>query len=370
MSLALQFGTALGLLVAALPTYWVAARLALRTSAPTVWLRRLLVSLLPVAGVAYLLFGLAGVGSTARRALAAPLLGSSPPAVTSVAGDLAAQFALFLSAGCVTLAAYAVTVPAIREARDVELSTATAVRRVARFALVLAVMLTAVFVPFERLVRGEDLAAAPVAVVLLVAVFSVATPVLIRVARSHRAPTAAERERLESLGERVGLAAADVRVLTDADETIEIRLRGLPMRRTLYVSTFALRRLDDDALGALLAVNVGIVAHHYRAVKRGPLFGLVVLGTAALASDSTLAIGAVLALALAGWLPTLWLARRAIRRADDHAAERLGPGAVADALERVAAEQNLDVPTGGPGTVLKSRPPLGERIDRLRDRSD
>ncbi|WP_178917862.1 M48 family metalloprotease [Natronomonas gomsonensis] len=366
MSLALQFGSVIAFLAVTLPVYWVLSRLALRTSAPTVWLRRLLITLIPAAVSASLLFIAAGTDDAARNTVTGLLPESAPPAVSSLAGDVAAQFALFLSAASVTLAAYTVVVPAIRTARDIELSTWTAIRRAGRFALLLTVLLTVVFVPFRRIVMGEDLGVAPVTLILLVLLFPFVTSVLFRVFRSTRAPTQEERDRIEALCTRASLDVDDARILTDATETLEIHLRGLPGQQSLYVSASVLERFDDEPLSALLAVNGGSVAHHHRAIKVYSLLGFLVVGVATLAWGSTLGYVIIIGLALVGWLPVLWAARRAVRRGDDDAADRVGAATVADALERMATEQNLDIPSGGVGTIFKSRPPLGNRIDRLR----
>ncbi|MDZ5811652.1 hypothetical protein U4E84_09890 [Halorubrum sp. AD140] len=368
MSLALQLGSALGFLLVTLPLYWVSARVSLRTSAPTVWLRRLLVTLIPAAAIAYLLFRISGTGDAAQRAITTLLPDLIPAAVTSILSDVAAQFALFFSAACVTLAAYAVTVPAINDVRDIDLSTWTAVRRVARFAFALTVFLTIAFVPFERIVMGEDLGLAPVTLILFVMILPFVTPVLFRFFRSIRAPIREERDRLESLCGRAGLDVDDIGILTDADETLEIHLRGLPGRRHLYVSTFGLKRFDDESLGALLATNAGCIAYHYRAIKLYPLYAFLVVCVVALAWGSAIWYAVMIGLALGFWLPVLWAARRAVRRGDDYAADRVGAATVADALERIATEQNLDIPSGGVGTIFKSRPPLQDRIDRLRKR--
>ncbi|WP_138006513.1 M48 family metalloprotease [Halalkalirubrum salinum] len=369
MSLALQIGTALGFVLVTLPVYWVAARVSLRTSAPTIWLRRLLITLIPAGALAYLLSRFAGTGEVAQQAVTILFPAAIPTAVTATVGDVAAQFTLFLSAACMTLAAYAVTVPAIRETREIDLSTWTAIRRVGRFALVLTGFLTILFVPFERIVMGENLGFTPVTLILVIFAFPFVTPALLRVFRSVREPTHEERDRLKSLCERAGLDVDGVWILTDADETLEIHLRGLPGRRHLYISVFGLERFDDEALGAVLAANVGGIAHHYRAIKLYPLFGFLIVGIATFAWGSALWYAIMIGSALIGWLPVLWAARQAVRRGDDYAADQVGAATVADAFERMATEQNVDIPSGGVGTIFKSRPPLQDRIDRLRERN-
>lgn len=367
MSLALQVGPVFAFLGLTLPAYWALSRLSLRTAAPTVWLRRLLMTLVPLVGGAYLLFTVVGVGDLSRNAVTTLLSGTVPVSLRSVVADFVAQFALFLSTAGVVLAAYAVVVPAIRHARDVELTTWTAVRRMGRYVTVLAVLLAVVFVPFHRVVTGEDLGLAPLALVLLLLTFPILSPAIVRVVRPVRAPEPSERDRFESACERAGLDVDDVWILTDADETLELHVRGLPGRRHLFVSEFALTGVDDETLGALLATTAGTVTHHYQAVRLAPLYGFLVAAVATLAWGSPLGYAVMIALALVLPLPVLWAARRVVRRGDDYAAARVGPETVAAALERSVTVQNLDVPSGGPTTVLKSRPPLQTRIDRLRN---
>lgn len=366
MLIALQIGGIAVFLGAALSTYAALSRLALRTAAPVAWIRRLLITFLPLAGVAYLLFRLVGFGRFAREGTAAVLAGAVPSAVGSLLGDLAAQLALFLPTAGVVLAAYAVVVPAIRDARGIELPTRTAVRRVGRYLGALAVLSAVLFVPFLRIVAGEDAGLTPLAFVLLVAGLPAASPVLFRTVRSTRRPTESERTRIEARCGRAGLDVTDVRILADADETLEIHVRGLPGRRRLFLAEFALTAFDDETLTALLASNAGRVAHRYRAIKHGPLYAYLVVAVAALAWGSPWTYAALIALAVLLPLPVLWAARRAVRRADDDAAARVGRETLADALERTAAVQNVAVQSGGFATVFRSRPPLGERIDRLR----
>lgn len=369
MSLALQIGSVLAFLVVMLPVYWALSRLSLRTSAPSVWLRRLLLTFLPISGSAYLLFSLVGIGESASIIVTTQLSGFIPSSVLTPFADLAAQFALFASLAAVMLTTYAVIVPAIRRTRDIDLSTWSAIRRMGRYVAVLMVLMTVIFALFERVVSGDGIGLAPLTLTLLLLAVPFVTPVLVRVLRSVSPPKQSDRTRLESLCEQAGLDVEEVRILTDAEETLEIYPRGLPGRRHLYVSEFALS-FDDEMLGALLATNAGTLRHHYRAIKLSPLFGFLIAGVAALVWGSPILYAILIAVALLLPLPVLWTARRAVRRADDYAAKQMGSGTVANALERIATEQNLDIPSGGLTTVFKSRPPLQDRIDRLRNKAD
>lgn len=367
MSISLQIGGVLAFLAVTLPAYWVLSRLLLRTAAPSVWLRRLLRTLVPLAGAAYLLFLAVSIDDLAREAVTTLLAGAVPTSVRSLVADVAAQFALFLSTAGVVLAAYAVVVPAIRHTRNIELSIATALRRMGRYMVVLTTVLATLFVPFHRIVTGEALGLAPLILIFLLVGLPAASPVLLRIVRPVRTPEPSERERLESQCDRAALDIEAIWILADADETLEIYVRGWPGRRQLYVSEFALTGFDGETLGALLAANAGSLEYHYRAIKFVPLYAFLVTGIAALAWGSPLSYAVVIVLACLLPLPVLWAARRAARHADDYAAARVGRDTVADALERMATEQNLDVPSGGVATIFRSRPPLQDRIDRLRN---
>lgn len=372
MSLALQLGSVLVILVVTVPAYWILSRLVLRTAAPTVWLRRLLILLIPLAGGVYLLLSLLALGEPASDIVTALLSGVLPRSALLFFADLAAQFVLFSVTAAVTLTTYAVITPAIRHARELDVSTWRLLRRTGRFVALLTVFMTVFVVPFERVVSGDDGVLAPVTLMLFILLLTVPflTPVTIRVVRHTRPPERSERSRLEAASERAGLRAERFEVLSDAEETLEMYIRGLRSRRRVFVSEFALTGFDDETLSALLAVNAGSVKHQYGAIKHSPLFGFLVAAVAALAWGSPPAYAIMIIVALVLPLPVLWLARRAVRRADDYAAARVGHQTVADALEQMAAEQNLDIPSGGRTTVFKSRPPLQDRIDRLRDSTD
>ena len=367
MSLALQIGSVLAFLVVMLPGYWAVSRLTLHTSAPTVWLRRLLLTFLPVTGGAYLLFSLVGIGELSRGIVTGLLSEAIPASTLPFFTTLAAQFGLFASTAAVMLTTYAAVIPAIRHARGIDVSTWRLIRRMGRYVAVLTILLTVFFVPFERVVSGEGGGLAPLTLALLLLVVPFVTPVLVRVLRSVRPPEQTERARLESLCKQVGLDVEAVWILTDAEETLEIYPRGRPGRRHLYISEFALARFNDETLGALLAANAGTLRHHYRAIKLAPLFVFLIVSVSTLTWGSPVLYAILIAIALLLPLPVLWAARRAVRRADDYAAAQTGSDTVANALERMATQQNIDIPSGRVTTVLKSRPPLQDRIDRLRN---
>ncbi|GAB7020592.1 hypothetical protein JCM18750_34530 [Halostagnicola bangensis] len=158
-------------------------------------------------------------------------------------------------------------------------------------------------------------------------------------------------------------------ILDDADETAEIHVRGIPTRRQLFVSEHLLEAFDDETLQTIFAIQAGKLRVNHRGITVYPLLGFLVVAVGALLWGSASAVTAVILLALLIPLPTLWVARRALYRADDYASEIAGTKTVVESLERVADEQNIDIVRGGVLRVVKSRPPLGRRISRLRGKS-
>lgn len=363
MSFVLTVTVLLVLLVVFPPTFWIGSRVAVRTDVPTVWLRRLIASLWGVAALSYLAFLAVGAGDLGRNAVTTYV----PIGASSIVGDVAAQLTICLAAAGVTLATYATLVPAIRDVREIDLPLGTAVFRLGRYAVAFAAFISVLFVLFFRTLLADGATFTAMVLPALIVVLALANPYLVRVFRKTRSPDPAERERLERLRERVGLSVGDIVVLDDADETLEIHVRGVPGRRRLFVSEYLLGTFDDETIEALLAVHAGTLRSHHRGLASYSVLGFLVVAIGALLSGSGSAVTAVILLAIVLPLPTLWAARRALFRADDYASGTVGTETVARALERSATEQNVDIVRGGFWYLLKTRPPLGRRIDRLRN---
>jgi len=315
--------------------------------------------LVPLTLVAYVALAAVGLG-VAVVGSALPLAPSGP------VGSVLADFVAFLGAGVVFLAAYAPTVRGVRAVRDVDLSTPRALGSMARYVVGVAALLAAVLAPlgltagFSPLVATLDLAVLGVVLVY-------GSPWLLPLLRTTRRPTGAVADRLDALRERAGLDVRDVRVLdTDDQETATTVVRGPPGYRRLFVSTTFLDCFDDDTAAALLAVDAGRVRAHTLPVRVATVFvaGLALVASVTGAGLRWPLLGVALGVVLAGF----WLSRRAIRAADDYAAVRVGPDALAAALERYAEVHAMEPTRRRLPNPLSVNVALGDRLDRLEDR--
>jgi len=281
---------------------------------------------------------------------------------TGILETLLATFAELLAAGVIGLVAYAPTVPGVRSVRDIELSTGRALVRMGRYVLGLSVVVTVVTAPLET--RLSSLALLAVVAGLIVA-SQAAAPWLIPLVRSVQRPDDSMTETLDRLQDRAGLTVRDVRILdTEQEGTANVTVRGLPGYRRLFVTSTFLDVFDDETATALLAVQAGRQSARVLArIVGGLLIALIPLFVA-LADIGPLwpLVGASLGLVVA----SLWVTRRGVRAADNYAATRVGPDAVADALEQYAAVHNMEPSRRRLANPFARSPPLGNRIDQLR----
>jgi STE24 endopeptidase len=333
----------------------VGSAVARRLSNPVARYRQLFLGvILPLALLSYVAFRLLGLGDAVVGGRA------------GIVGPVLATFTELLAAGVVGLATYAPTVPGVRSVRDIELSTGQALVRMGRYILGLAVLVTVVVAPLET-------GLSPPVLLALVAAFGVAVqaiaPWFIPLVRSVHRPDGPTAKTLKRLRERAGLTVRDVRVLdTEQERTANVTVRGVPGYRRLFVTSTFLDVFDDETATALLAVQAG--RQHARVLARvigGLLIALVPLFVA-LANIGPLwpLVGASLGLIIV----SLWVTRRGVRVADDYAAERVGPGAVADALERYASVHDMEPSRRRLANPFSKSPPLGNRIDRLREQAE
>jgi STE24 endopeptidase len=201
---------------------------------------------------------------------------------------------------------------------------------------------------------------------LLVLVFLVASPWIVSLLRTTGKPTGASAERVADLRERAGLDVRPVRVLdTEAEATASLYVRGPPGYRQLFVTSTFPDPFDDVAV-ALLAVQAGRVGSRVPAARRGT----VVLAAVPLVESVTGAAPRWPALAATfGVVVGFWLSCRGVRAADDYAAERIGPGTLADAIARYAEVHALEPTRRRVPNPPSVNVPLGDRIDRLSERS-
>lgn len=325
-----------------------------RLSNPVARYRQLYLGvLLPFALLSYAVFRLTGLGYA--------VVGGGAGTVAT----LLATFAELLAAGVVGLTAYAPTVRGVRSVRDIDLSTGRALVRMGRYVLGLSVFATVITAPLETGLSPVVLLAVVAALVVAV---QVAAPWIIPIVRSVRTPEESTETTLTRLRERARLTVRDVRVVdTEQEGTANVTVRGAPGYRRLFVTSTFLDVFDDETATALLAVQAGRQdARVLARVVGGLLLALVPL-FAALADIGPLwpLVGASLGLIIA----SLWATRRGVRAADDYAAERVGPDAVADALERYAAVHGMEPSRRRIPNPFARSPPLGNRIDRLREQA-
>jgi STE24 endopeptidase len=314
--------------------------------------------LLPFALLAYCVLALLGLGG----AVAATLLGDTGGIVATLLADVVT----LVMAGVVGLAAYAPTIRGVRAVRDIDLSTGRALARMARYVVAMSALVAVVVAPLRLGGVGSPLGFVGV-LSLLLAVTVGGTPWIVAAIRSTTTPDGATRDRLDDLCERAGLDVRDTMVLdTDDEETATADVRGPPGYRRLFVTNTFLDRFDDGTATALLAVQAGQVKRRVLPARIG---SVVVTGVPLVASVA--GVGPrwpLLGTALVALLVGFGACRRAVRGADDNAAERVGATTVADAFERYAAVHSMEPTRRRVPNPFSITVALGDRIDRLRER--
>ena len=330
-------------------------RRALRVGLPVLYLLALVS--MGVAGWFGLLDGAAGAlpGNTAVAESLTLVVGLTVPVVAVLGGYLGAF-------------------PTVRALRDVEVSAATVTLRLARYLVGVVALVTLLVAATSAL--GADITTGTgflAALAVVVLVLFAGSPWLVRLLQSTRAPTDAERERLDRLCADAGLDPASVRVLRTADaKQAAAFLRGLPGRRHLFVADYLLAELDDERLRASLALQAGRARSLHLEGRT-----LVVAGTvgfaAALVLDVVSVPGVGDALVALGSLAlgvlALWAGQRLVYRADAYAAARTSRETVEETIEAFADLNDAPMEWGRLAALRRMEPPLVRRIDRLRDRA-
>lgn len=320
---------------------------------------------LPAAfGVAFLALSVAGL----PRAVDAGLRAVDPSLVGSSVDWAVSQVATGTASALVTAAAYLGAHPAAADARGADVSAATAAGRILRYTAGIVVAVVVLVQGFRAVAAGP---AWGLAVLPLVGtpVLSAASGYLVRALHPTRAPTAAERERIEGLAAEAGAAVDGVVVSELADaKTAWLDVRGLPGRRRLFVTDYLLRAADDDAVRALLAARSERAARYWLEVRVAPLLALAagLVATAARRPDAAVAVsGGVLVAGACGLVASGVVGRRIVFRADAAAAEAVGAGTLAAALERYADLNDADYEWGPARALLKGEPSLPDRLAAL-----
>jgi len=316
--------------------------------------------LLPFAVLSYGVLALTGFGAAFLTAL---------PGVPELLQGVLSQFITFLAAGCIWLVSYLPTIRSVRDVRDMELATSTAISKMTRYVVGLSVVLTVGLTPLQVFsLESSPLALALILIILTLALLY-ASPWLIPLLRSTATPTGERVDRLEQLCSRAGISVRDTRILdTENEETASIVVRGPPNYRRLFVTSTFLNAFDDETATALLAIEAGRLRAQVFEIK----IGAVLAGGISLIA-SVIGIGPrwpLLGASLGSILIGFWLAQHRIRAADDYAAEQVGQTAVTDALHEYADVHALEPTRRRIPNPLSVMVPLGDRIDRLRTARD
>ncbi|WP_415379647.1 M48 family metalloprotease [Halosimplex sp. TS25] len=264
--------------------------------------------------------------------------------------------------------------PAIRELRTVDVSAATVATRLARYAAGMVAMLAAVVVVVSILGEGLATGAGFFGVIAALLILAWAgSPWLIRLTQSTRAPTDAERERLDRLCADVGLDPRGVRVLEVADAKQAFAfVRGPPGRRHIFVTDYLLTELDDERLRGYLALQAGRARVMHLEARLAVVVGAIALAgalVAGLVSVPGVSDGVAALCVLTAGAVGLWAGTRLVYRADADAAGRTSSEAVESAIRRFADLNDAPMEWGRLATLRRMEPPLARRIDRLRDRA-
>lgn len=186
--------------------------------------------------------------------------------------------------------------------------------------------------------------------------------------RDWREPTESDRQAIDDREpqEPVSLTRTVV-IETVGEASVEVAIRGPPGYRVLFISDYVLEELDSEVGWALLSAEMARVRLFYRDYQVVAAAIAIALGTAAflLVIPFELGFGGLLVVAAL----MLTIGRRLQYRADRVAAETVGAAELADAFETIGELHGADLSSGGWRTYLEVQPPLGDRIERLRDQA-
>ncbi len=197
---------------------------------------------------------------------------------------------------------------------------------------------------------------------------AVVAPLLLLSIRETREPTVEERERLAVLTEMTDYDPETVEVVeTVGEHSIEVSIRGPPGRRSLVVSDYVLSELDAETAAALVAAEVGRSRRLYLEYRGLAAATVIAIATGMFGGLVSFSDG-LFVLAVAA-LTLFWVGRRLQFSADRLAADTVGADSLATAFETVARVRGVEPKTATWRTYFEVQPPLGQRIDRLRDRS-
>ncbi|QCW03212.1 peptidase [Natrinema pallidum] len=284
----------------------------------------------------------------------------------ALAGGLAAPLA-WVPTGIGTIVAVLVTYlgvfPYARERRDLEISAATAVARLAKYLVAIAVLCLGLIAPLIVLLRLST--PSPLLIPILFAgllfwVF-VWTQYSVQLSQEISEPTADQRRRLEAAADRVDTPIPLAGVIPGEEtETAGLYLGGSFRNRRLYATDYTFDALDDDELTALCARAAA--ADELRLLERRALVVSLLAGLFLTLTIWRSMLVALPVLAIA-WPLLSWYLQRCAFAADRRAAQSVGADDLASAYEAIAD------PAGERGRLherLASRPSTARRLERLR----
>lgn len=295
-------------------------------------------------------------------------------AIPAVTDEVTMATLGFVVPGFVWTAPYLGMFPAIREARDVDMTTWDLAAKLFRYlfvTLAVAVLATAVLTVGWDYPPTWSQFALPICVGA-VALYT-AVPALVPLVSATRAPTDEERDRLEDATAAAGLSVRWIYVQrTRGGGIANVGVRGVPGWRVLVVSDHLLAEADDDVLAAMVAHSAGRAETYYVEVQ-----GATVIGTALAALvpwlEPPLPIPvsdvAATGVALLAGGTAMWFVRRLVLRADAIAADRVGAERVADALDWLADVNDLPRTIAWWTSLRKMEPSIAMRLARLRERT-
>ncbi|GAB3688571.1 hypothetical protein GCM10028857_22890 [Salinarchaeum chitinilyticum] len=186
-----------------------------------------------------------------------------------------------------------------------------------------------------------------------------------RMGYSLRDPTDDERERLGRLRADLGASDLDVAIrTTNYDGAVECDVIGLPGRRTLVITDAALQALDDEALRALLAVEVARGRSRIQ-VAQSLSTGLAV-GIIAAAYVTPIDFLPAMVVGWAIVIAGIALVRRQYYAADAAAGDLVGRETLRESVEWAAELRGDSLESGRLWRALFDvEPTVGSRIERL-----
>ncbi|MBZ6495775.1 peptidase [Natrinema longum] len=318
----------------------------------------------------YRLLSLVGLTAVVGLTLAG-LVDATETALSSIhpalAGRLAAPLAWVPTAiGTIVavLVTYLGVFPYARERRGLEISAATAVGRLAKYLVAMAVLCLGTIAPLIVLFRLSD--PSPFLIPILFAALLVWVYVWsqysVQLSQKLVEPTADQRRRLEAAADRADLTAPLAGVVPGEEtETADLYLGGSFRNRRLYATDHAFDALDDGELTALC--TRANAADDLRLLERRALVVSLLFGVVLTLTVWRSMLVALLALAIV-WPLLSWHLQRCEFAADRRAAQSVGADDLASAYEATA---DLADDRGRLHERLASRPSTARRLERLRD---